>query len=200
MMKRIIFVTMNKIMKQHYLILLLVLPLICGADILMERPVNWAQPMINTTIGNLYKVSNDVFRSEQPEDKDISDLKKMKIKTLLNLREHSEDDAVFQKKGLYLIHHRMGAGSVSASDLVTALKLLNKAEKPVLVHCWHGSDRTGFVVAGYRIVFQNWTRQAAIEELRLGGFGYHSKAYPNIIKTLEEMDIEAVRKAVLQSP
>ena len=94
----------------------------------------------------------------------------------------------------------MGAGSVSASDLVTALKLLNKAEKPVLVHCWHGSDRTGFVVAGYRIVFQNWTRQAAIEELRLGGFGYHSKAYPNIIKTLEEMDIEAVRKAVLQSP
>ncbi len=182
------------------LILIAVLPLLYGADMLMERPVNWAQPVINTTIGNLHKVSHDVFRAEQPDKKDIPDLEKMKIKTLLNLRERHKDDAVFQKSGLGLIHYQMSAGSVSVNDLVSVLKLLRKAEKPVLIHCWHGSDRTGFVVAGYRMVFQNWTREAAIQELRLGGFGYHSRAYPNIIKTLEEMDIETLRKSVLQSP
>ncbi len=200
MMAKTTLARFNKTIKLPCLILLLALPLLCGADILMERPVNWAQPMLNTTVGNLYKVSPDVFRAEQPEEKDIPDFKKMKIKTMLNLREHHKDDAVFQKSGISLIHYKMSAGSVSANDLVSALKLLHKAEKPVLVHCWHGSDRTGFVVAGYRIVFQNWTREAAIEELRLGGFGYHSKSYPNIIKTLEEMDVEALRKSVLQSP
>ena len=185
-------------MNFRFLIFLLALPLLYGADMPMERPAHWAQPMINSTIGNLYKVSTDVFRAEQPEEKDAPDLKKLKIKTLLNLREYHEDDAVFHQSGLFLIHHKMSAGSLTTDDLIRVLKILYKAEKPVLVHCWHGSDRTGFVVAGYRIVFQNWTREAAIEELRLGGFGYHSRAYPNIIKTLQEMDIEAVKKAVLQ--
>lgn len=190
----------NKMIKLPCLLLPAALLLIGAADFPMERPSNWAQPMINAAIGNLHKVSNDIYRAEQPEEKDIPDLERMKIRTLLNLRGHHKDDASFEKKGFNLLHYKMSAGSVSVNDLVAALKLLHKAEKPVLIHCWHGSDRTGFVVAGYRIVFQNWTREAAIEELRLGGFGYHSRSYPNIVKTLERMDVDALKKSVLQSP
>ncbi len=187
-------------MKIRCLLLLMAVGLLCGADMPVERPGRWAQPMIYSTIGNLHKIGNDVYRAEQPEEKDIPDLKKLKIKTLLNLREYHEDDAAFQKNGFSLIHHKMSAGSASVEDLIIALKLLHKAPKPVLIHCWHGSDRTGFVVAGYRIIFQKWTQEAAIEELRLGGFGYHAQTYPNIIKTLREMNVEAVRKSVLQEP
>lgn len=200
MIVKTLFARINKTIKFSCLLLPAALLLIGAADFPTERPSHWAQPMLNTTVGNLYKVSPNVFRSEQPEEKDISDLAKMKIRTLLNLRGHHKDDASFEKKGFNLLHHKMSAGSVSVNDLAAALKLLHKAEKPVLIHCWHGSDRTGFVMAGYRIVFENWTREAAIEELRLGGFGYHSRSYPNIVKTLEQMDVEALRKSVLQSP
>lgn len=181
-------------------ILLAGLLLLCGADAPRERPLSWAQPVINTKIGNLYKVSADVFRAEQPDKSNVEDLKSLNIRTMLNLREYHEDDSFFTQNGLKLIHHKMSAGGAKVADLIETLRLIKNAEKPVLVHCWHGSDRTGLIIAGYRMVFQNWNRKEAIEEFRLGGFGYHEKAYPNILKLLETMDIEAIKKAVLSNP
>ncbi|MRR15615.1 MAG: protein tyrosine phosphatase [Deltaproteobacteria bacterium] len=185
-------------MKRCFLMILLLLPLLSAAEALKERPAHWAQPLINSTIQNLYKVDADVYRAHQPEVKDLADLKVLKIKTLLNLREYHKDDAIFRQNGINLMHHKLSAGSPTAADLIAVLKLLRDAEKPVLVHCWHGSDRTGFVVAGYRIVFQRWTREEAVSELRLGGFGYHQDVFPNIVQVLNELDVEAVRKSVLK--
>ena len=185
-------------MNRYYVIILLLLPMLSAADIIRERPAHWAQPVINTTISNCFKVSDDVYRAEQPAQKDIPDLKKLKIRTLLNLREYHSDDEVFRQSGLSLLHLPLAAGSLAPSDLISALRMLREAEKPVLIHCWHGSDRTGFVVAGYRIVFQSWTREEALDELRLGGFGYHSGAFPNMVKTLNELDVDVVRKSVLE--
>ena len=184
---------------RHYLLLFLILFLLCGADAPRQRPLNWAQPFINTKIGNLHKVSDDVYRSEQPGKNSVEDLKSLNIRTLLNLREYHDDDEFFKQSGFALVHHKMSAGGAKVGDLIAALKLIRDAEKPVLVHCWHGSDRTGLVIAGYRMVFQNRSRENAIEEFRLGGFGYHEKTYPNILRLLETMDIEAVKKDVLSA-
>lgn len=185
-------------MKRCSLIILMLLPLLSAADTVRERPATWAQPVINSTIHNLYKVDDNVYRAHQPEDKDLPDLKVLKIRTLLNLREYHKDDAVFRQNGITLIQHQLSAGNMNSADLIAVLKLLNEAEKPVLIHCWHGADRTGFVVAGYRIVFQHWTREEAVLELRLGGFGYHQDVYPNIVQVLGELDVEALRKSVLK--
>ena len=78
-----------------------------------------------------------------------------------------------------------------------ALRQFRAAPKPVLVHCWHGSDRTGSVVAAYRIAFQNWTPAAALDELRHGGYGYHEKWFPNIIALFEKLDAAELRRRVL---
>ena len=45
---------------------------------------------------------------------------------------------------------------------------------PVLVHCQHGADRTGTMCAMYRILREGWTVDDAIDEMKNGGFGYHS--------------------------
>jgi protein tyrosine/serine phosphatase len=170
----------------------------CVASEPRVRPAEWAQPVIASTLDNCFRVSDDLFRSAQPGRADLPDLQALGIKSVITLRSFHFDD-VFERSGFHVIQYPMSADSVSVSDLVAVLRQFRAAEKPVLVHCWHGSDRTGFIVAGYRMVYQNWSRESAIAELALGGFGYHEKSYPDITKTLREMDLAAVKKAVFES-
>lgn len=45
----------------------------------------------------------------------------------------------------------------------------------VLVHCLHGEDRTGMVIAAYRILAQEWSVDQAVDEMMKMGF--HKWAY-----------------------
>lgn len=177
---------------------LLVLNVAIAADTPRERPATWAVPLIDTTLGNFYRVSDVLYRCEQPDKKDIADLQALGIHSLLNLREYHSDSKSFEQAGFKLLLQRMDAGEITVADLVAALRQIRRAPKPVVVHCWHGSDRTGSVVAAYRIVFQNWTPAAALDELRHGGFGYHEKSFPNIITLFQTLDAADLRRRVLE--
>lgn len=163
------------------------------------RPAHWAAPVINTTLENCYRVSDDLLRCEQPDPKDIADLRALGVKSILNLRRYHKDSGELEKAGFKLLLQRMEADDLTVDDLVAALRIIRDAPKPVMVHCWHGSDRTGSVVAAYRIVFQGWTREAALDELRYGGFGYHEKWFPNIITLFETLDAGKLRARVMQN-
>jgi protein tyrosine phosphatase (PTP) superfamily phosphohydrolase (DUF442 family) len=161
------------------------------------RPAHWAAPLINTTLENAYRVSADLYRCEQPDEKDIPDLRALGIRSILNLRRYNTDPAALARAGFTLLLQRMEADDLTVDDLVAALRQIRTAPKPVLVHCWHGSDRTGSVVAAARIVFENWTPAAALDELRHGGFGYHENWFPNIIRLFETLDAADLRRRVL---
>ncbi len=161
------------------------------------RPAQWATPLINTTLENAYRVSADLYRCEQPDEKDIPDLRALGIRSILNLRRYNTDPAALDRAGFTLLLQRMEADDLTVDDLVAALRRIRTAPKPVLIHCWHGSDRTGSVVAAARIVFENWTPAAALDELRHGGFGYHEKWFPNLIRLFETLDADALRSRVL---
>ena len=179
--------------------------LACGLFLLLPtaqaapelRPERWAREVVGASLGNLYQVSPELYRGEQPAPADIADLQALGVKTFMNLREYHNDSQDFARAGFTLLRHPMAAGSVKQADLVTVLRQIHQAPKPVLVHCWHGSDRTGFVVAGYRLVFQGWSKAEAIDELRRGGFGYHERTYPNVKRAIEALDVAALRQAVL---
>lgn len=162
-----------------------------------ERPTHWAAPVIETTLGNCFRVSAELYRCEQPGKEDIADLKAIGIGSILNLRRWNTDAKAFEQAGFKLFLQRMEADDLTVDDLVAALRQFRTAPKPVMVHCWHGSDRTGAVVAAYRIVFQDWTPAAALDELRHGGFGYHEKSFPNIISLFETLDAADLRQRVL---
>ncbi|MGH7198705.1 MAG: fused DSP-PTPase phosphatase/NAD kinase-like protein [Candidatus Omnitrophota bacterium] len=49
---------------------------------------------------------------------------------------------------------------------------------PVYVHCFSGRDRTGMMVALYRMEKEGWSYDEAIAEMK--GFGYDEKSYPNL--------------------
>ena len=63
--------------------------------------------------------------------------------------------------------------------------------QPVYVHCLYGSDRTGAMVALYRMALQQWSAKAAIEEMKNGGFGFHM-VFANLITYLKEVNVADV--------
>jgi len=146
-----------------------------------------------TGLTNLYRIDEGVYRSEQPSATDFAALERYGIREVLNLRNyHSDDD---EAAGTSLILHRLRtkAGKISEEDLLEALRIIKNRKGPILIHCWHGSDRTGAVIAMYRIVFQGATKADAIRELTEGGFGYH-KIYSNIPRTIEQADIARIKQ------
>ncbi|MBN2212120.1 MAG: hypothetical protein JW709_12050, partial [Sedimentisphaerales bacterium] len=62
-------------------------------NILLDRPATWATPIDVPGAPNLYKVSDVLYRSAQPSLEGLEQLKKLGIKTVVNLRSfHSDSD------------------------------------------------------------------------------------------------------------
>ncbi|MES9992145.1 MAG: tyrosine-protein phosphatase [Candidatus Thiodiazotropha sp.] len=173
----------------------LLISLSAEADI-RARPLEWAQPMLGSELANFYRLSNEVYRSKQPDDEDMSALEAMGMRAILNLREHHSDEDEARGNRLKLYRVPVNAGDIDDDFVVQALQVIAESEKPILIHCWHGSDRTGVVAAMYRMVFQEWTREQAIDELVNGGYGYHANFYPNIERYLQTVDITAIKQKV----
>ncbi|MCO6504697.1 MAG: dual specificity protein phosphatase family protein [Snodgrassella sp.] len=150
----------------------------------------------NTLPNNFYKISDDLFRSEQPTAKEMQYLEKIGIKTVINLRKWHSDQHELSKTKLTEVSIKMRAGKITDEKVVAALRTIRHSQKPILIHCWHGSDRTGVIVAMYRIVFQNWTKSQAIDELMQPQFRHHYNVYPNIVRYIEHVDVEKIRAAV----
>lgn len=156
--------------------------------------VDKALEICNAGVGNLYRISDDLYRSQQPNRKGFSKLKEMGIRSVLNLRKYHTDYWKAYGQDFKLFTHKMAAGSVTEKDIEECLRIIKNAPKPILIHCWHGSDRTGTIVAAYRIVMQGWSPVDAIEELKEPCFGYHSKTYPNIPELLKNVNWEEMKK------
>ncbi|MBP2832382.1 dual specificity protein phosphatase family protein [Aquimarina sp. U1-2] len=142
---------------------------------------------------NLYQINDSLYRSEQPSKKGFRELEAKGIKTVLNVRRLRDDTKKARGTSLQLQRLPLKAGTLTKEDLFKALDIIKNSKKPLLVHCWHGSDRTGAIIAAYRIVFDGWSKEKAIREFRIKDFGYHEKWYPNLIELLNNLDVNHMR-------
>ena len=172
---------------------LVLLILGCGTSqpiALANRPRDWAKKVELNPMYNFYKVDDDLYRSEQPTKEGMEALESMGIKSIVNVRNILNDRREGKATKLDLYKKRINTWTIKYSEIIDALRLIQKAPKPVLIHCKHGSDRTGCIVAAYRMAFMNWTKEEAIKEFQLGGYGYHEDAFPNILKLLKSIEVE----------
>ena len=160
-----------------------------------ERNPAWATS-VETSI-NLFKVNEGFYRSAKLSKKDLQTLNSLGIKTIVNLRSFHSDKTLLENSGIQAVQVGINTWSISDDNVVAALRAIRAAQKdgPVLLHCWHGADRTGLVTAMYRMLYQDWSREQALEELLHGGYGYHAM-WKNIPVYLKTVDIEKIRTAV----
>lgn len=160
------------------------------------RPDSWGTPIIGTHLQNIYLVDDGIYRSEQPKREDINDLIALGIKEVLNLREFHGDKDDISDTNFVLHGVKMDTGNITPEQIVESLRIIKNRKGPILIHCWHGSDRTGVTIAAYRILFNNWSKSQALDEMINGGYGYHAKIYPQLISLVESLDTEKIKQSL----
>lgn len=130
----------------------------------------------SVAIPNFHQVNDHVYRGGQPAPEAWPGLANMGVKTVIDLRredEHSTaaEAAAVAAAGMKYINVPMkGVVAPTNEQINTVLAALN-SEGPVFVHCKRGADRTGAVIACYRIQHDRWARQQALEEAKSFGMG-----------------------------
>jgi protein tyrosine/serine phosphatase len=158
------------------------------------RDPDWAQPLHREGVPNFYRVSANLYRSAQPDADGMKALKDMGIRTVVNLRAFHSDHGLLAGTGLDSEHIYMKTWHPEEEDVVRFLRIVtDPARQPVLVHCQHGSDRTGMMVAFYRVIVQGWSKQKAAREMTEGGYGFH-EIWQNLVHWLDQANLSRIRR------
>ena len=145
-------------------------------------------------VPNLWVLNPSLWRSGQPTDDGFKNLRAQGIKTVINLRNlHSDNDEI-GTTGLQMERIYFNAFRPDLDEVKRFLSIVRMPERaPFLVHCLHGSDRTGFMCAVYRVVEQGWPKEDAIEEMIHGSYGHHARLFANLPEFLWDADLEGLR-------
>ena len=159
-----------------------------------RRDDAWATPIERPGLPNLHQVSKNLYRGAQPTAEGMRELKRMGIRTVVNLRSFHSDRDEIGDTALAYEHIYMKAWHAEDKETVRFLQIVTDPQRtPVFVHCQHGADRTGTMCAIYRIAVQGWTKDEAIREMTEGDFGFH-EAWQNLLDYINGLDIQRLKR------
>lgn len=163
-------------------------------DAAAPRPAEWAQSVESKY--NLYQMSPTLYRSALPDSGALPLLEKLKVGTVITFLPESDEGwlsntAINQVQLPYRTNH------VDDAQVLAGLRAIKTAESkgPVLMHCKHGSDRTGLMAAMYRVVVQGWSKEDALNEMTQGGFG-DSTHFKDGVRYMMQADVDKLRTAL----
>jgi len=148
-------------------------------------------------VKNFHQVDEHVFRGAQPTDEGFDALAKLGIKTVIDLREQGPRSSAEEKyvtaAGMSYVSIPMtGLTPPTQSEITRILALPEDTSKgPVFVHCMRGADRTGAVIAAYRIDHDLWDSGRALSEAKSLGMGFFQLPRQNFIRGFEPRAVAA---------
>jgi len=125
-------------------------------------------------ISNFDRVNHSLYRGGQPNNLGIQSLKRLGIKTIVNLRMPNvlrvAEETEARANGIIYTNVPMrGLGRPTDMQVAKVLSIIETSPSPVFIHCENGCDRTGIIIACYRIKHDQWTREQALNEARQYG-------------------------------
>ena len=147
---------------------------ICVLGLLLSAAAAQSTPSYKE-LPNFHRVTEKLYRGAQPLTGGVKKLSELGVKSIINLR--GEDDLTQREEqeaksaGLRYYNISMPGLSAPSEEQVNRIMALidDPENQPVFVHCKRGSDRTGTIVAVFRISHDGWTAdQATAEAKKLG--------------------------------
>jgi protein tyrosine/serine phosphatase len=140
-----------------------------SAEVARSAPQTGAAAAAAVTIKNFGRVNENYYRGAQPGPEEFAELKRLGVKTVIDLRKDSRREAPewVRAAGLkYVNLPLMSSRPATEAETEQFLKLVNDPENwPVYVHCKGGRHRTGALTAVFRITHDGWTADRAFEEM-----------------------------------
>lgn len=141
-----------------------------GADLFPKPPKD--------DLGNLGKVTEQLFRGARPTEAGMKKLVDMGVRTIVTLENDkkvvAQEKAWAEKYGLRF--HAIPMSVIIPPKEAKVDQFLaiaqDPAQQPVYFHCMQGRDRTGTMALAYRVKIQNWDGKKAYEEMK--SYGFHT--------------------------
>jgi len=174
---------------------------------------------------NFHQINDQLYRGAQPKRGGIQRLAQLGVKTIVNLRAHDEHSQT-EEREVRVAGLRYFNVSVEKITLVAALKsltdlryfnlpvkrfgrptdaqvervlsIINAPEnQPVFVHCKRGADRTGTIIAIYRIEHAGWSSERAKAEANRYGMAWWERGKKNYIRDYYRRRLQRTTARVL---
>jgi tyrosine-protein phosphatase SIW14 len=158
-------------------------PVAPAGCVAVTLPIAAAQPGPRG-IANFGQVSPALLRGGQPTSEGYRELKQMGVDTVVSFR-HEKGENTLERRavealGMRFVDLPWHAWDKPADDKVSrffALLAANRRGK-VFVHCQQGRDRTGMMVALYRVAVDHWCPASAVAEMK--AYHYHHFFFPQL--------------------
>jgi len=128
----------------------------------------------DVSVKNFGKVNSNYFRGGQPDNQGFGDLKRIGVRTVIDLQagDRQDEESQVRSLGLNYINIPMDDHDRPYDEQVQKFLSLVKDQKnwPVFVHCAGGRHRTGAMTAVYRMTTQGWDADQAYREMKDYGF------------------------------
>jgi uncharacterized protein (TIGR01244 family) len=138
----------------------------------------WAADAAAPGVPNFHEVSARIYRGAQPQGEGWDSLAKLGVKTVIDLRPGSEHSTTAEKRaveaaGMHYVNVPLsGVHAPPDRKISQVLGLMDDSASPVFVHCRRGADRTGTVIACYRVRHDGWSNRRALREATSYGMSW----------------------------
>lgn len=131
---------------------------------------------IEVPIKNFHPVADGIYRGGRPSRQGLRALSKLGFKTVLSFRWRKAPIAVerthVEELGMRFINIPLNYWSLPNQEQIDEfLAIIDDSRNyPIFVHCFHGADRTGLLMAIYRVNRCGWSFDEAYREMVACGF------------------------------
>lgn len=163
--------------------------------VLCTLPSAVASDVASLHLRNAGQINDHLYRGGEPSQEGLEDLSHLHVSVVIDLRE-SGSATEAERRAVEALHMKyinvpfpaMSAPSFAEMKRVLSLIVSDDAGTS-FVHCRRGKDRTGTVIACYRIQHDGWTAARALAEAKAYGMSYAEFGMRSFILKFSPIDL-----------
>jgi uncharacterized protein (TIGR01244 family) len=160
------------------------------------------QAVGDVPIARFHQVDEVLYRGAQPNELGLTRLQALGVRTVINIRDEADaavtdERRIVESLGMRFVHIPIKDGNIfnwsrriPAETVSRFFEVLGSVTGPVFIHCKRGTDRTGALVAIYRIARNGWDTARALNEANERGMRPWYRGLRNQIKTFDPSTIQ----------